>query len=354
MKKKVLLIPLVLLLAVSLIACAAPAPSPAPAPAPEKPTYSWRMAQSHPDPKTSKFRAAEMMCERSKELSGGRINITHYPGDLLGDYMYTTEQVAKGTIELNLSVIPTVMDPRLNAASISYVVFDFDAAKAAFGSGGWAIEMFNDIAESVNWKIVGIFPEAFNQIISRYEFRPVPQEIKPKAIKLRTMAMETEKLMGESLGFSPIVIPWSELFMALQTGVVDGASGMILREDILRMFDDALQPDAYMYKFDYFFSTYWLVMNLDLWNSLSLEDQQIMSQVGNEAVDWVWGQLEEEEAACRVAIDELGWTLVELTPEEKAICVKAVREAQWPYMEKMVGKALMDKIRENAQVPPGG
>ena len=332
------------------VGCAGPAP--APVPTPVEATYHWRLGGTDPDPASLSHKGGDLFCKRVKELSDGRMDIKFYTGDLLGDYIFCTEQVAIGALDFNLSVAPTILDPRLNMASLGYVGFDREAARKAFGPGGWAVETCSDIAEGINWKLLGLPPEGFNSFVSSIEFTPVPEEVKAKGIKTRVMPMETEKLMAEAFGFSPMVIPWSEVYMALLTGIVDVASGQIPHIINFTELTDALQPQPYYYNYKYTFGYLWLICNLDLWGSISAQDQQILLDAAGEVTESMWSGLEKQENDFREGAPGAGWVIFDLTPEQFAANVKTLRDTQWPYMEEVIGKRLMDTIKANAQAIP--
>ena len=114
-----------------------------------------------------------------------------------------------------------------------------------------------------------------------------------------------------------------------------------------------LGETPYFYRYNYSLEPQWIIMNLDLWNSLSKEDQQIIQRVADEVVKYQWTEIPKERTQyLNEWYPENGATAVELTPEQMALNVKVVRENVWPYFDNMIGKLLMDEIRANAQPIP--
>lgn len=115
----------------------------------------------------------------------------------------------------------------------------------------------------------------------------------------------------EALGAEPVVLPGSEIYSALQTGIVDGAgwpaAGMISMKHyevanyrLRPTFGAATQP---------------VFINLDLWNGLSAEVQDILLEAGELTelqMPWIGNAIQAEEDA---KLDALGVSVETLSPE---------------------------------------
>ena len=136
----------------------------------------------------------------------------------------------------------------------------------------------------------------------------------------------------------------------MATGVVDCGFGQQVFS--LGYYLEELGETPYYYAYKYSLEPQWIIMNLDSWNSLSTEDQQIIQRVANDVVDYQWTEIPIERTTY---LDEWypehGATNVELTSDQMALNVTAVREHVWPYFDGLVGKMLMDEVRANAQNP---
>ena len=86
-----------------------------------------------------------------------------------------------------------------------------------------------------------------------------------------------------------------------------------------------------------------IYMNLELLNSLSDEDQQIIRQAAKEVSELRFGDAEAEEKTGAQKMRDYGIEVVEFTPAEYDAMAEAVVEDVWPELESMVGKKLMDE-----------
>jgi TRAP-type C4-dicarboxylate transport system substrate-binding protein len=115
----------------------------------------------------------------------------------------------------------------------------------------------------------------------------------------------------EALGAEPVVLPGSEIYSALQTGIVDGAgwpaAGMISMKHF-EVADYRLRPT-------FGAATQPVFINLDVWNGLGPEVQQILLEAGELTelqMPWIGNAIQAEEDA---KLDELGVAVETLSPE---------------------------------------
>lgn len=347
MKKRILLIPLALLLAISLIAIGCPAQVEPVEEIPAKATYEWRANQLFASPDILSHRGMEKFMALVEEASDGRIKITHFPGDVLGDWTFVMEQVMVGAIEVAMTFPPAHFDPRWGFASLGYVVFDWDQARAAYAPGGWAIEPFAELAEDINAKLLGIWPAGFVSIAGTGPYATTPEEARALGIKLRVMPFKLVEVRWDALGYIATPIPFAELHSAMMLGIVDARSQAVYYENWL--FRDV--KDWVVETRDGF-EVWPFLINLDVWKGLSEEDQQIVQAAADEVLDWGWQLAEQEEIEWRrKCIEEDGQKWIQLTPEELRVKAEIVRDVEWAFAEEhLIGKVLMDKIRAGA--PP--
>jgi len=337
-KRKILLFSVAVMVVIGLLGVGC-APQAAP---PEEATYEWTFGQCFPEG-TIRYDFAEDLVKRVDEASNGRIILNHYPGDLLGDWAVQAENVMRGTQDVYVGAVPSSVTPKWEVHSLVYIVGDWDHAYEFYKPGGWLYGVFQKIAEEdSNWKVLGIAPEGFAGIVSTKEFAPMPG---PKNLKARVMGAEGWRLMMEAIGFDAVTMPWSEIHSALMLGTIDAAMGATGADDY-DMFSDVAD---YAYFYNAAFGTNLLIVNLDLFNSLSPADQELLEKVGSEWTAYTWSvykdyqdeKWDEIRAAGKIEI-------IELTPEQWSANAEVVRAAAWPYYEEVVGKDIMDVIEANA------
>ncbi len=345
---------ILILFTISLLsACAkpapAPTPSPTPAPAPTGKTYNWRMAQAVSDPDNVRPRTANRFIDNVTKASNGRIKITGYWGDQLGDWTVMNELVSKGSLEISMEGRFPGLDQKLNAEFMTSLFTDWDSAAKAFKEpGGWLNKVMAPLDAGVNMKLLAVLNPGFVGVGMKQGKVPsiasVDAWLKDAGnIKIRCEPSKIMEKYSEAMGFKVQVIPYSELYTALQTGVVEGWVGGVLSDsyiwaDILKHFINVrcrIDNENFM-------------INLPLWNSLDKADQDILSNAAIEAQNWEWTAAQGEEKSWEDKAKAKG---MEIINPPKAIMdeiVKRDRENGWVYAETLIGKGVVDQIRAAA------
>jgi TRAP-type C4-dicarboxylate transport system substrate-binding protein len=289
----------------------------------------------------------QKIVDKIYEYSDGRITVVPYWGDVLGDWVWVLEQVSRGEIEMAMDPVPTEVDPRLNCVHMQYLYIGYEGAKNALGPGGKLLGLYKELAADNNWYLLGTEPTGSYGICTKDKIIRNPEDA--KGVKIRVMPVKACEYGFNAMGFIATPIPYAELYTALQTGIVDARAESTPSEPIY--FKDVIKYNIMTYDN---FEVHWVVINLDLWNSLSKEDQQIIQRAVDEAVGYSWeNYLENMEKPYLEEFAALpGKENIYLTNAELAVFAKRVREQAWPKMEELLGKTLYEKMLEVAEPLP--
>ena len=208
-----------------------------------------------------------------KERSKGRIEAKVYPANQLGDYTLVHQELIKGTIDMSLTSTPGDIDPRINFVYINGYCSDYNKLKDIFKPGNWAFRKMDELNQAMGVKFLGFNVEGFIGIAST---KPINEPLNPKADKgvlCRVPNMAVYKLGAEAMGFRTMTIPYSDLYTALQTGVVDTVDGLppaacytILRD-----------VTKYWYSLNYSVEVISYMMSMKTWSKLKPADQKIIA-----------------------------------------------------------------------------
>jgi TRAP-type C4-dicarboxylate transport system substrate-binding protein len=140
-----------------------------------------------------------------------------------------------------------------------------------------------------------------------------------------------------------MTISWAEIPTSLQTGIVDAWAGGNL------MYHYGYTGD--IIKYSYVGNSHQdatsIVMNLDLWNSLSPEDQQIFMDVISEATIECAARAPAAEEEFADKLRERGVQVIYATDEEMAKMAAFKREIMWPQYEDMISTEFLDGVIED-------
>lgn len=158
--------------------------------------------------------------------SNGRMKMNIFYGNSLGSDADVCAGVANGTIEFYVGDITTTSNYYKPALlfSIPGAIASMEEASALFASE-WGQNFFNDCAEQTNIKILGAVSKGFRNFTTVDKPIDGPEDI--NGLTLRVINNPLFIQMVESLGGNPVPLDISELYTALQNGIVDGHENAI-------------------------------------------------------------------------------------------------------------------------------
>ncbi len=289
MRKKMLLIPLALLLAVSLVACAAPAPTPtalapatvtAPAPAPAKAEYEWRFAS--PWTQQGRNESLQLFVDLMNVYSDGRIQAEFYPNGLLGSHDEIFRAVQEGSVEGGVYAPYVTLVPGGMLNWMPWTVGNYDEAAIVYDAPDGILYQVMDVAwEEVGFKL--LWSSHFGPYGVGNKVRPLitPDDMKDNKMRVSasTGSVMAFQNMGEGTGLTLETIPWADIYNALERGVV---------EQIWSLWPSLIEERhaevlTYYTALDWAWDAVNITMNRELWDSLPLDIQEVIKRAGANA-----------------------------------------------------------------------
>jgi len=230
-----------------------------------------KLKLAHVAPPTSTFQsAAERMNAGLKTLSGGTMELEIVPGGALGSLVQLWAQLRAGTLDMTLidigAMTPMKEARAFNVILMPYIFRDLDHYRAFVASDVFK-EMMGEVEKGTGIKYLGYVgdrpPRALST--SKTAVRTV-QDIKGLKIRTPEVAAITEAF--KAFGAAPTPIKASEIYTALQTGLVDGQENGII--DVVAA--GWIEVQKYYMAIDYQQSGIGVWMSGARWNSLT--DQQ--------------------------------------------------------------------------------
>ena len=146
-----------------------------------------------------------------------------------------------------------------------------------------------------------------------------------------------------ALGAEPVVLPGSEIYSALQTGIVDGAGWPAAGMVSMRHYEVA----SYRLRPTFGAATQPVFVNLDAWDRLDADAQAALLEAGRTTeleMPWLGNAIQAEEDA---ALDALGIGIQELSPDMAASVQSAFIASIWDLATDCCGDAATS-LREMA------
>ena len=268
------------------------------------------------------------------EATGGEVSIEIFPASALGDYTTVQERVSVGAIDMATQPAATAADRRMQISSFPYLANSWDEARAAYGPDGPVRSVMAELYAEQDITMLAAYPVYFGGISLNTDPVNPGDPSQSNGIKVRVPGIKSFQLTGESLGYIPSPIPFSEAFTAIQTGVVDGVIGAGA-EGYYASFRDVTK--AYVPANTHFEVWYMIISNGSL-AELDDEDQEALKAAAAEFEAQRWTVAEEDQGKWEIRlVDELGTTLVTLSDAELAAMADKVRSEVWPVVLEDVG-----------------
>ena len=299
-----------------------------------------KIAQTlYPSP-SAHMDSIQAIADEITKQTDGRITFKVY-GPELGDWAELNEMVNRGDIDMMLSPMSASYDPRWNVTFAPYIVTNYDEAKKVFGPGGFMDDIFAEWAKDVNMKWLGTWIQGFAGV--SLSAKPATTAAEAKGIKVRTPPIAAFECYWKKLGFTPSLIPYSEVPTAISTGVVDGQAG----GGPFQAYSCCRDLNKYFVYYRDYVEVWGYTMNLDKWKNLEADDQALIQKIVSEQVIKRVNGAEKEDQEYLKKLQDHGLKVVDLadTPKRLMEARDECREC-WSELDKLIGKEWMDKIRK--------
>ena len=275
--------------------------------------------------------AAEKMVQRIKERTNGEVVITIFPNNALGSSFETTDQVRRGIIDLTI-VGSDNLDRYPEAKAIALVLAPFqfdDLAHAHATLDGPAFDFLRKQFAAVNMVMISNYEWGFRSISN--SARPIngPEDV--KGLKIRVPPVAVNKNTMEALGATASPIAFAELYMALSTKTVDAQENPVSTIWASKFYE----VQKYVALTRHIYTMMMFAANTNVWNKLTPDQRQIISEEGTKAAAEARKIASEEEDMLIGKLKEAGVTVT--TPDPAKF--RAVVEPANTELRKVVGEA---------------
>ncbi|MGD1822239.1 MAG: TRAP transporter substrate-binding protein [Pleomorphochaeta sp.] len=275
MFKKVLLITSALLVSTSMLFAQG---NSEPASTSNGPDKVYTMQIAHAQPTTNpRHISLEHFKEIVEERTDGAIKVELYPAGQLGTEKEMLEQVCSGVIQ---GMRGGQMDfvPKLLVFTLPFLCEDSEQVTRLMNS-----ELAKDICSSSKDDgalILGLGDAGgFRQYSNNVRPIHTPEDL--NGLKMRSNGMDTIDKTFKALGASVVSVPYSDLYMALKTGVADGQENPWVNVEGMKFYE----VQKYFTVLNYQFHPDPFYVNLDWYNSLPSDLQEVLAQATKEMME---------------------------------------------------------------------
>jgi tripartite ATP-independent transporter DctP family solute receptor len=271
--------------------------------------------------------AVEDLGKKLEKASNGRLSVQMFASMQLGGEKEAIEQAQVGAIQfarVSVGALGPII-PELNVFNLPYVFRNTAHAQKVI-DGDIGKELLDKVTGNPKAGLVGLcWMDAGARSFYNTK-KPIKTLADLKGLKFRVMGNPMFVDMANAMGGNGVAMGYDQVFNALQTGVVDGAEN----NPPSFVFDNHYQAAKYLTLDEHLIVPEMLVFSKKTWDTLSKDDQALITKFSREA------QLEERvlwEKYEKEAMDKAkasGTQIVEISGAEK----KAFQDAVKPVWDK--------------------
>lgn len=154
-------------------------------------------------------------------------------------------------------------------------------------------------------------------------------------------------LLVEQMGYNPVTLNYSEIYTAMQTGVVEGFIGADA-QTALDQFGDVI---SYHLCYDMCANTQYVAFSAKVWDTLSDAQRQALETAAAENFEQSIKDSIEADATVYDKMEAAGITVLHPTEEELNAIIGMTRTVAWPAAESRLGTELYHALLDEYGIP---
>ncbi|MEM5766717.1 MAG: TRAP transporter substrate-binding protein DctP, partial [Bacillota bacterium] len=284
--------------------------------------------------------AMHWIADEVASRTDGKVTIKLYPSNQLGESKLLYEGIMDGSIDMYLGYLDPTYDIVFDITTIPFLASNYDEIAYICSEGSNCYKIFKEHCANTDMQFLGFFLNGVNGIFSTKPLGDYLDINAKKTALIRIANSVTYSLGVEALGYPTVTIPWSDTYTSMQTGVMDGMTG-IPSYMVEQNFGDLTK---YYVAMDMFLEANVIIMAPKTAQSLPAEYLEIIEQVCAEAGKASLATTEDNVNAGIEALRARGVEILPITDEERGTIGNQVREKITPELEKYFGKDILDQV----------
>lgn len=273
---------------------------------------------------------AEYFADRLEELSGGTMVTTVHPNSGLGGEDEVVEMQSYGdsvTFSTPSGCALQNYAPAMYAADFYFQFADYDQVWK-FYDGEYGDYVKNSL-DGTGLVVTSFWDNGFRNLTTTDKEIHTASDL--KGVKIRVMNAETHLAAWNAIGCAATPIAYSEVYSALQQGVVDGEENPVF--NICGSRFQEVQKYIMMTRHVHDVSPF--IISGTAWESWTDEQRGWVEQASQDAAEYMrQAAIDLEAEKLQQLVDE-GMTVVELTDDERQTFIDAVKDVPAQFAQQM-------------------
>jgi C4-dicarboxylate-binding protein DctP len=291
-------------------------------------------------PNTPKGQAADMFARLANERLKGKVEVQVFPNSQLYDDNKVLDALSTGSVEMAApsSAKFTSWVPQLQLFDLPFLFKNREVLYATM-DGEIGKKIYKLLGKK-NMLGLSMWDNGFKQIGNNIREIRTPEDC--AGIKYRIMSSKVLEAQFNAVGGNPQVMPFSEVYSALEQGVIDGQENTWSNMYSKKMHE----VQKYITETDHGYLGYTVVTNAQFWNYLPKDVRAELEKIMGEVTAWIRENAQTINLDAKQKIIEAGTTKVtELTDAEKDAFRKAFKPVHDEFRT-VIGSDLIDAVYE--------
>ena len=291
---------------------------------------------------TPKGKGAERFKQLVEERTNGRVKVEVYANSVLYKDKEELDALQLGAVQMlapSVSKFGPLGVKEFEAFDLPFI-FPDKGVLARVAEGPIGTSLFRKL-ESKGIKGLAFWDNGFKDMTANKPLR-TPADF--KGLKMRIQSSKVLEAQFRALGALPQVLAFSEVYQALQTGVVDGTENTPSNIYSQKMHE----VQKYLTVSNHGYIGYAVIVNKKFWDGLPPDIRTILEGAMKDATRYTNAIAQQENDDALAKIKAAGHTeIITLTPAQKAEWRNALQPV-YAEMAPRVGKDLIDAIRKES------
>ncbi|MBN1225336.1 MAG: TRAP transporter substrate-binding protein DctP, partial [Candidatus Aminicenantes bacterium] len=253
----------------------------------------------------------ERIAEKIKTLTNGEVELKHYPAGQLGSAPDVFRQMVDGGIDFVIGGTDQLSsyNKQLDVFQTFYLFKDPDHMLRVMESP-LATELFEKVRKESGIRIVNNIYFGTRILSTKNVKATKPEDLKGVKIRATPSPVWVENI--NALGATAVAMPLAEVYMALQTGTVEGQDNPLPGDKAHKFYE--VQNNFILTNHAIGFST--IMVNEQSWNKIPAKYHADIERIFKEEGGWMKDEIIRQDAEIRKEFEAMGKEFIE--PDREA------------------------------------
>ena len=295
---------------------------------------------------TPKGKAAEMFAKKAAELTKGRVRVEVYANSTLYKDKEEMEALQLGAVQMlapSLAKFGPLGVKEFEVFDLPFIFSNYDDLhKVTTGPVG---KQLLTKLESKGIRGLAFWDNGFKSFSLNTPIK-VPADLKGKKMRIQSSKVLEEQM--RAVGSLPQVMAFSEVYQALQTGVVDGTENPISNLYTQKMYE----VQKHLTVTDHGYLGYAVIVNKKFWDGLPADIRKQLDEAMEQATRYANQIAKVENDESLEKVKKSGKTAVYVPTKEERLAFKKAMVPVHKKMEGRIGKEVIESVYRDIGFKP--